>query len=158
MSKEAAGGRSARLPSVWCCCDQSVFIMAVWPFPMWSCDLLSRAEEGGLPLFSLSLIVRLLCPISFYFCNQTLLFCFIIFLIIDSILYTITMICIFFCIFTPLVTSTCYRNKADFDWFCRCPQRRPRSEGDEAVKGVGKRWKGWMKEGEQQLTDEHCTE
>lgn len=78
----------------------------------------------------------------FTFVIKLYYFVLLFFLRIDSILYTITMICIFFCIFTPLVTSTCYRNKADFDWFCRCPQRRQRSVGDEAVKGVGERRKG----------------
>lgn len=48
------------------CCDQSVFIIAVWPFPRQSHDWLSRPEEDGLSLAPLAFCLALVSTWQLY--------------------------------------------------------------------------------------------
>lgn len=126
------------------CCDQSVFIMAVWPFPMWSCDLLSRAE-GGLPLFSLSFIVILLWPISFYFCNQLYYF------VGPSYNWFYTIILM--CIFVHRCFYSCKSPLPDHWWLQRAIETKLTLTGfvgarrDTQGQRGTKLWRAWANEG-----------
>lgn len=52
------------------CCDQSVFIIAVWPFPRQSHDWLSRPEEDGLSLVPLAFCLALVSTFFSLFCSN----------------------------------------------------------------------------------------